>query len=230
MKTNTCEWCTSVFTCKTVRRFCTLSCWYNWTRGKSRNLNPVHVCTHCGKNFTRRFRSVKATKFCTPNCYNEWRRSKQPICVCRTCGCKFRKVCGTPFTRPHQAWFCSQKCSSFSAYLSGGLDYRIRGFIGTVKRVGKLCCERCGDENPHHLTVHHRDGNHSNNADDNLETLCANCHFEIHWTDKPSREHRLKRLQELIAILNGRATRNTKMGWLAQCPRPPEAQQQICQG
>ena len=26
------------------------------------------------------------------------------------------------------------------------------------------------------LDVHHRDGNHDNNAETNLQTLCANCH------------------------------------------------------
>jgi 5-methylcytosine-specific restriction endonuclease McrA len=39
-------------------------------------------------------------------------------------------------------------------------------------------CERCGFVPVHRaqLDVHHRDGNHSNNASANLATLCANCH------------------------------------------------------
>jgi len=39
-------------------------------------------------------------------------------------------------------------------------------------------CERCGfvPEHPRQLDVHHRDGNHKNEAVENLQTLCANCH------------------------------------------------------
>ena len=247
MKTSTCEWCESVFTRKTARRFCTPECWYRWTREKSKNLNPIHTCKHCQRSFTRRFKGRKAAQFCSPKCHDESRRAKRPICVCRACGVQFAKrrsdsagaycsraccltkrygyvskrekvgmpgwrerrksqsckLCGVPFTHPNQTVFCSKNCAIQSAYMSGGLDYRIRGFIVTVKRKGELCCERCEDKNPHHLTVHHRDGDHENNTDDNLETLCANCHFEIHWTDRPSREHRLRRVMQIISYLPG---------------------------
>ncbi len=39
-------------------------------------------------------------------------------------------------------------------------------------------CERCGFVPEHicQLDVDHKDGNHSNNAVENLQTLCANCH------------------------------------------------------
>lgn len=42
----------------------------------------------------------------------------------------------------------------------------------------KDVCERCGfvAEDPCQLDVDHIDGNHSNSASDNLQTLCANCH------------------------------------------------------
>ena len=42
----------------------------------------------------------------------------------------------------------------------------------------KQQCERC-DFIPEHmvqLEIHHKDGNHYNNAEENLQTLCANCH------------------------------------------------------
>ena len=39
-------------------------------------------------------------------------------------------------------------------------------------------CERCGFVPEHicQLDVDHKDGNHSNNEEANLQTLCANCH------------------------------------------------------
>lgn len=51
----------------------------------------------------------------------------------------------------------------------GGHKYR--------RAKGKLC-ERCGfvPENPCQLDVNHRNGDHTDNRPENLETLCANCH------------------------------------------------------
>ena len=39
-------------------------------------------------------------------------------------------------------------------------------------------CERCGIAKP--LVVHHRDRNHGNNDQSNLEILCPNCHYLEH--------------------------------------------------
>ena len=42
----------------------------------------------------------------------------------------------------------------------------------------KTYCEKCGFVAEHHcqLDVDHIDGNHKNNDNSNLQTLCANCH------------------------------------------------------
>lgn len=54
---------------------------------------------------------------------------------------------------------------------------------GMVKAKANWCCERCGK--PHSrqdgftLTVHHLDGNKSNNEDWNLAALCQRCHLSI---------------------------------------------------
>lgn len=42
----------------------------------------------------------------------------------------------------------------------------------------KTSCEKCGfvPEHPCQLDVDHIDANHNNNSEDNLQTLCANCH------------------------------------------------------
>ena len=62
-----------------------------------------------------------------------------------------------------------------------GEDYRERSLA-----IHGLVCARCGrefgGENRRLLTVHHRDGNHSNNPPDgsNWENLCVYCHEDTH--------------------------------------------------
>lgn len=49
-----------------------------------------------------------------------------------------------------------------------------------IDKVKEPKCEKCGLETwlggPIPLELHHKDGNHYNNALDNLEILCPNCH------------------------------------------------------
>ncbi len=60
-------------------------------------------------------------------------------------------------------------------------DYRERSL-----KLHGLICAKCGREfgekDRHLLTVHHLDGNHSNNPPDgsNWENLCAYCHEDEH--------------------------------------------------
>jgi len=62
-----------------------------------------------------------------------------------------------------------------------GEDYREKSIA-----LHGLICARCGrefDESTRHLlTVHHKDGNHSNNPLDgsNWENLCVYCHEDVH--------------------------------------------------
>ncbi len=65
-------------------------------------------------------------------------------------------------SRGHRVW--GNKCERcrFNAYRNFKKDY----------------CEECGFVAVHssQLDVDHIDGNHSNNDEENLQTLCANCH------------------------------------------------------
>lgn len=55
----------------------------------------------------------------------------------------------------------------------------------SLKMHGWICA-KCGREfdasNLHHLTVHHKDGNHHNNPPDgsNWENICDHCHDDEH--------------------------------------------------
>jgi DNA-binding transcriptional ArsR family regulator len=50
------------------------------------------------------------------------------------------------------------------------------------RRHLKEICESCGFIPAHdvQLEIHHKDRNRSNNAPENLQTLCANCHALVH--------------------------------------------------
>ncbi len=63
-------------------------------------------------------------------------------------------------------------------------DYRQRSL-----KIHGLICAKCGREfdfrDQHLLTVHHKDGDHSNNPPDgsNWENLCVYCHDDEHSRD-----------------------------------------------
>lgn len=63
--------------------------------------------------------------------------------------------------------------------------YRNIVFAKKYKKYKKKYCERCncketvkrvGQYNKSNLIVHHKDGDISNNEEDNLQTLCGTCH------------------------------------------------------
>lgn len=75
------------------------------------------------------------------------------------------------------ATYCSRSCASRNriAWNKGLHDKNTKY---AYKKCKKDLCERCGfiPEDSCQLDVDHKDGNHDNNSEDNLQTLCANCH------------------------------------------------------
>lgn len=63
---------------------------------------------------------------------------------------------------------------------TGTRSYRV-----VALRTYAHVCMVCGyDKQPEILEVHHKDHNRANNATDNLEVLCPNCHSEHHFAFK----------------------------------------------
>lgn len=76
-------------------------------------------------------------------------------------------------------WRC-QIAANKSKHYKGEVGSKVR-----YRRHLGDSCERCGfvPEHPAQMDVHHIDGNHSNDAEENLATLCANCHRLHHATE-----------------------------------------------
>ena len=52
----------------------------------------------------------------------------------------------------------------------------------------KVKCSICGyDKHMGSLHIHHKDHNHLNNDENNLDVLCANCHMEYHHNNADKR-------------------------------------------
>lgn len=59
-------------------------------------------------------------------------------------------------------------------------------FTKSFRKKKKPHCERCGflAEDPCQLDIHHKDRNSKNHKDDNLITLCSNCHRLEHKEER----------------------------------------------
>lgn len=102
--------------------------------------------------------------------------------------------CGKELTG-NQTKYCSQRCQldyQQEQYINRwkqGLENGLSGKCGLSKRIKHYLldktnykCEKCGwgeinkYTNTIPLEIHHKDGKHSNNIEENLQVLCPNCH------------------------------------------------------
>lgn len=158
-------------------------------------------CLCCGKDIPLNdlgFNEYKKRKFCDNNCsatynnaidhekYSAIRKDKKIFNG-------YCKNCGKTIRYPNK--FCSISCQhdfNYKDYIErwkSGNEDGMSGSIGISKRIQRYlrekynnqCC-KCGwhEINPTTgkvpLEVHHKDGDHTNNDEDNLELLCPNCH------------------------------------------------------
>ena len=142
---------------------------YYKKRGQLRdeyNLNPNH-CKHCGKELDFDHRN---NQFCSQSCaatYNNLKRPKKD--------------------RPSKENQLRAANVNFEKWLNGE-NYVIRGFNipRLVRRyllnIHNNKCQCCGWGGPHPITgniplsIHHIDGDCTNNRINNLQLLCPNCH------------------------------------------------------
>ena len=116
-------------------------------------------------------------------------KGKKQTHICINCGKEFEH------TRSSKNKFCSNKCQMdyrYKEYMKGWKNGEEDGMSGKYGLSGHIRryllekynykCEICdwSEENPHTHTVpleiHHKDGDYTNNKEENLQLLCPNHH------------------------------------------------------
>jgi 5-methylcytosine-specific restriction endonuclease McrA len=134
----------------------------------------AYKCEHCEQAFLGRVRDrVKGmARFCSRSCAHEGNlnRSKKIENHCRNCGRDF-------FSSSELTKFCSSSCKKVYNSRIRKVDRR----RGIFKKIAMLPCELCGykrsSRDVHHIEPISEGGS---NAEDNLISLCPNCHRECH--------------------------------------------------
>lgn len=109
----------------------------------------------------------------------KYEKVKYDCITCNWCSLLFepnrkdKKFCSASCYKKHGKKFLSHSRGNKTA-LQKKRDEHNRPY----RKFKKLCCEICMfvPEHPCQLDVDHKDGNHFNNEEENLQTLCANCH------------------------------------------------------
>lgn len=126
---------------------------------KKREINPnehfnkgagkVHICQNCGSEF--KHKGTSHNIFCSCKCHAEYKRNKLI-----------------------ESW----KRGDYK----GSPEYISDTIKNYLLEKNNYKCELCGFEGYNVLTkntilqIHHKDGDSSNNSEDNLQVLCPNCH------------------------------------------------------
>jgi|CXWL01.1.fsa_nt_gi hypothetical protein len=148
--------------------------------------NPV-LCKFC--NGSIKFENRKKGKFCSQSCNAAFnnkgvRRRGQAPGNCLECGTK---------KETYKYNFCSKECFGLfrtkmiiSEWLKTKTSQNNKELSRTIRlwliKEAKEKCSKCGWNIVHTITksvplqINHKDGNWANNAPENLEVLCPNCH------------------------------------------------------
>jgi hypothetical protein len=176
------------------------------TQGDSTMATTKINCLNCGKETDIENKEIKRGfgKFCSRKCSGEHHSKNivppEPNVKCAFCGKDFYITPSRAERSKSKLYFCCNAHHDAAQHLGGIKEimpshygtgradntYR-RKVFSTLGRPKK--CERCGyDQHEAAIIVHHKDRNRMNDADENLEVLCCNCHAIEHWSDQNSNE------------------------------------------
>ncbi len=171
--TKTCLKCNKILDSRDPRtRYCNRECYVSHRAPELK----CKRCVYCYKEFlvdnmTRR------KQHCSLKCrYQAFSQRKMPPPknAHKTC-----KGCGAIFDANHcKRLYCNHKCyisyrkqMGWQTFSRPGVNYYLR-----MKRM-HLPCRACGEAE---ADIHHIDGNHKNNVEENLIPLCKKCHSLVH--------------------------------------------------
>lgn len=154
------------------------------------------ICAKCNKIFPRyvtingNTKDLCSRKFCL-ECSPFGMHNTRPVLNEKPKICLY---CGKILTK-HQKVFCNNDCKTeyhYQEYIKKwkqGLENGMRGKYEISTRIKRYLfekfdnkCSKCGwsEINPFTknipLEVHHKDGDYTNNDEENLDLLCPNCH------------------------------------------------------
>lgn len=137
-------------------------------------------------------------KYCSSKCLDKYGREKQKKeWTCFFCEKKFLRR--NPSNRGK---FCSRQCSGMHRIANGKFNYFYKAFLNFEWK-----CSLCPVADYELLVVHHLDFNHSNNHLSNLQILCANCHYRIHFGRGRERKIKLKAIKAFLERKNNAPTK-----------------------
>lgn len=149
-------------------------------------------CLHCNKEFLRAIKGKASRIYCSREC-SGFAKIKQIELECFACGKSYTRPPSKAFGRSiNNVSFCSNECKYSMQTLdcpdapalpkhygtSDGRSANYRRRRSSLEKL-KIGC-KCGEKRSYLLTIHHIDGIRTNNSQDNLECVCANCHMIRH--------------------------------------------------
>ena len=158
-------------------------------------------CKICKKTFYTKPSHVKMGYgvYCSRSCRDSGFKKGKYV-LCHTCGVKVYKGPLQIQRSKSKKYFCSKSCQTIwrNKYFSGSRHILWKDGSSTYrdKMLGvKITptCILCKTKDIRVLAVHHIDHDHKNNLVDNLEWLCHNCHYLVHFHKKERKKFELLR-------------------------------------
>lgn len=147
----------------------------------------------CSASYTNCFSKLKHGRYCYKDDVNDQvkklREERKETVHCLNCGKdignkrhKTQKYCNS---KCQHEWHYKKAVEEWKRGKKTGLkgEYLLANFLRKyMLEKAHYKCERCGwgEKNPYTgkyvLEIHHKDGDYTNNTEENLEVLCLNCH------------------------------------------------------
>lgn len=143
-------------------------------------------CVCCGIEFKT---TGPRALYCSNKCKEKSRPDGQKkLFTCEFCGKEFKRRATNNMGR-----FCSRLCSGLWMIANGECNYFYKAFLYLPHK-----CDICNNDEFEVLLVHHKDISRTNHDIKNLQILCANCHYKIHFGNGSVRHKKIKPILEFL--------------------------------